>query len=651
MRTLHYVIAFALAGVIVALLATPCLGEAEPAATGGTTALDALTPSGGVDAPEMLLFQEIPTVISASRIEERVTDAPASVTVITREQILNSGAISIPDILRMAPGVDVMQNTGANWDVSIRGFVHVASNKVLVLIDGRTVYNDFYASVNWYELPVVLEDIERIEVIRGPLSSVWGANAYLGVINIITRTAAGSEGSIVTGAWGGRGTLRAVGIHGGGLGTSVSYKVSASREEVGQWSHPLNTAAPGFDDRKAGDATKLSASAEWRDDQGANWVASAGRTDGGIMMLLDLTRDHRLWEETINYASLAYNREDLRVRAYWNGSRLHYHQDDMPLPAIVYADLYDLEAIGSRTIDKHGLVYGASLRQKSLGQTGLPVLDGPHHQNIWAGYVEDAYQASDRAKLVLAGRYDHHPLVGGRVSGRATVMYSLSSTRLLRVSAANAYRNPSFLESYLFMPWTDLFGNHDLDPEGVTSYDVEYRAQLSRDTSAGLAVYYSKLDDLIHVQQFSGPLGQVFENLGRAQATGAEFELRHAFSPRLSGFANYTYQSLKADAVIDRDRPDIVGASPRNKANLGVTLADPDRGLNGNLLLNYRDETTVDDRSAGPYLLVNGYIGKKIGPHAEAGLSFFNLANYRHQEYPFGDFIGRRLMGTVRWEF
>jgi iron complex outermembrane receptor protein len=254
-------------------LAAAAAGDDAASSSGtvesGLAQLESAMPENpaAAEAPEMLLFQEVPTVVTASRMEERMTDAPASVTVITREQILNSGAISIPDLLRMAPGVDVMQQTGANWDVSVRGFVHILCSKVLVLIDGRTAYNDFYANVNWYELPVVLEDIERIEVIRGPLSSLWGASALGGVINIITRSAAQSQDTLATAQYGSRGTLRGTVVHAAQLpGSRAYYKVTAAREEVGQWT-PFSPYAQSsvVDNRKAGEVTKATAAVEWAD--------------------------------------------------------------------------------------------------------------------------------------------------------------------------------------------------------------------------------------------------------------------------------------------------------------------------------------------------------------------------------------------------
>jgi len=276
--------------------------------------------------------------------------------------------------------------------------------------------------------------------------------------------------------------------------------------------------------------------------------------------------------------------------------------------------------------------------------------------------VEDSYQASAKTRLIVSGRYDHHSLTGGEVSGRATVMQALSAERTLRLSAATAFRSPQLLEEYMYVPVWILFPNPEIKPEGITSYDLEYRLRLAPQTTASIAAYYSQVDDLIQVEQLPGPL-QHFGNLGGAQARGVEVEVSHSLSPTLSAFANYTYQSLAGDYVLEYQRPDVISSSPRHKANLGFTLSDPERGLNASLLLNYRDQTPLGEippgwfvpvigpLTCGPYVLVNGYVGWRPPQGPELGLSFFNLANRRHQEYAQGDYIGRRIMGSVRWVF
>ena len=137
-------------------------------------------------SPEQLLDA---TVTSASKAPEKLKDAPAAIFVLTGEDIMRSGATSIPEALRLVPGVQVAQLNANSWAVGVRGFNSGLDDKLLVLVDGRSVYDPLFSGVHWDAQDMVLEDIDRIEVIRGPGASLWGANAVNGVINIITKAA------------------------------------------------------------------------------------------------------------------------------------------------------------------------------------------------------------------------------------------------------------------------------------------------------------------------------------------------------------------------------------------------------------------------------------------------------------------------------
>src|SRR2546428_6945625 len=141
-------------------------------------------------------------VTSVSKKEQKLSQVAAAIFVITQEDIRRSGALNIPDLLRMVPGLDVAQINANTWAISARGFNLQFANKLLVLIDGRALYTPLFGGVYWDTLDVPLEDIERIEVIRGPGGTVWGANAVNGVINVITKTAADTQGGLVTGGGG-----------------------------------------------------------------------------------------------------------------------------------------------------------------------------------------------------------------------------------------------------------------------------------------------------------------------------------------------------------------------------------------------------------------------------------------------------------------
>ena len=166
-------------------------------------------------------------VTSVSKTEQKLSQTAAAIFVITQEDIARSGATNIPDLLRMVPGMDVAQINANTWAISARGFNARFSNDLQVLVDGRSVYTDSFGGVFWDQLDLPLEDIERIEVIRGPGGSIWGGNSVNGVINIITKKASQTKGAMVVGGGGteeeGFGTLQ----YGGDAGKSTDYRVFA----------------------------------------------------------------------------------------------------------------------------------------------------------------------------------------------------------------------------------------------------------------------------------------------------------------------------------------------------------------------------------------------------------------------------------------
>src|SRR6202790_4728613 len=164
-------------------------------------------------------------VTSVSKKEQSLSRTAAAIFVITAADIRRSGATNIPDLLRMVPGLDVAQINANSWAVSARGFNHQFSDKLLVLVDGRTVYTPMFAGVYWDTQDVPLEDIEQIEVIRGPGATVWGANAVNGVINIITKRAADTQGGLLIAGGGTQELAIGTAQYGGKIGRDTSYRV------------------------------------------------------------------------------------------------------------------------------------------------------------------------------------------------------------------------------------------------------------------------------------------------------------------------------------------------------------------------------------------------------------------------------------------
>src|SRR6185369_4322482 len=176
------------------------------------------TKSDQAPIPELELIKEEETVSIASRYEQPISQAPSDVYVITDEDIRNSGATEIPTILRRIPGMEVMQTTGADFNVSVRGNNQLEANKLLVMVDGRSIYVDVAGVVHWKLLPVTLPEIKRIEVLKGPASAVYGFNSFDGIINIITKSPQEMKGTTLQFGGGSYGTISSAAIQAGTAG-------------------------------------------------------------------------------------------------------------------------------------------------------------------------------------------------------------------------------------------------------------------------------------------------------------------------------------------------------------------------------------------------------------------------------------------------
>lgn len=215
-----------LAGMLTIVLVAqaPLPGYAEELSTQSDQAL----------IQELELIKEEESVSIASRYEQPISQAPANVYVITDEDIRHSGATDLPTVLRRVPGIEVMQMSGADFNVSARGDNQPFANKMLVLVDGRSIYVDVQGTVFWKAIPVTLPEIKRIEVLKGPASAVYGFNAFDGIINIITKSPEEMKGTTIQFGGGELGTISSAAVHAGTAG-NLGYRLSVGRDQNQQW--------------------------------------------------------------------------------------------------------------------------------------------------------------------------------------------------------------------------------------------------------------------------------------------------------------------------------------------------------------------------------------------------------------------------------
>ena len=459
-------------------------------------------------------------VTSVSRKEQKTSQAAAAVFVISREDIGQSGALNIPDLLRMVPGLDVAQIDGANWAISARGFNGQFSNKLLVLVDGRTVYTNTFAGVFWDSQNVPLGSIERIEVIRGPGAAIWGSNAVNGVINIITLSAADTQGANIA-ANAGNGSIGPERLgYGGKVRNFGAYRVYAEGFEV----NVLPTLAG------------LNGQDDW------HLVHGGFRTDTTISAKNSLTTEGEVYVG--NAGELAFIPLSLQppksatvvLRDLFSGWNLltRWNRSFSPGSEATLQVYFDRTSrgdttysIGLNTFDidfQHHIIWGT--RQDIVWGLGyrdsaddisptLRVSATPQvrHTQLFSSFAQDEIAIRpDRIHLSLGARLADNDYTGFDFQPSGRLMWTPDSRNSIWAAVSHADRIPArsdtdFRVNFEAIPGpgnvpilVSLFGNPNQKNEQVTAFEMGYRTSLTSRFSLDSTVFYNRYRDLVSVE-------------------------------------------------------------------------------------------------------------------------------------------------------
>lgn len=624
-------------------------------------------PSGGIEEGypkrELLFFEEVPVVISATKQEQPITQSPSSISVITAEDIRRSGATNIADLLRRVPGLDVMRLTPSDASISARGFNEPANNNMLLLIDGRSAYVDFFGIVLWDDLPIVLEEIERIEIIRGPGSALYGANAFSGVINIITKTPEQAEGTLLSATGGEFDTVLATFMN-ADVRDNWSYKVVASWDQ-----------ANSFDDRDDNDHRMFKGNAlvNYQFDPESKLYFSTGANTGTGNTLTQLAEFDR--DGTEAYAKVNYDYENWKFQAYYNLVNTDVTPEGTSDEMHIINNALDFEMQHSFNLrENHVITWGANYRYNEVSSHDI-IGDDTKEENLFAVFLQDQYKILDNLTLTAGARLDSHPITGIHFSPRASLVYEPWQNHIFRGSVSRAFRNPSFVESYLDLvivnpPLTvTSLGDDDFEAEEITSFELGYQVLLfDNRLEFKLDTFYNILDDLIGFERTVPPpdVELRFVETGEATAFGGEASLVYRPANWLSSYVNYSYQELKAlDNGVQfqlNEEDGLIKSSPRHKVNAGL-YAELNNGLNGSVDLNFVSKTVFGffDQAAGfepteeeldDYTRVDARVGYKFpNRDIEASLIIQNALNDVHREFPLGEELRRVLLFRVSGRF
>ncbi|WP_307731166.1 TonB-dependent receptor plug domain-containing protein [Massilia agilis] len=459
-------------------------------------------------------------VTSVSRQETRLANAPASVYVITGSDIARSGAAALPEALRLAPNLQVARRDASGYAISARGFSTTLSNKMLVLIDGRSVYSPLFSGVFWESQDVTLSDVERIEVISGPGGTVWGANAVNGVINIITKSARDTQGGLLNA---GAGTYQRGGAvrYGGQLGEGSWYRAYAKVTY----------------DEDAMDPARGHAQVGWRRSQAGFRIDSEGQ--GRTVTVSGDVYDGRFGQaragDIVTAGANLLGRVtrqldrggELKVQAYIDQTRR-----DQPAAA-QRLSTFDLEVQHALPIgQRHHLAWGGGYRYSLDRMTNGPQLIFiPAERHLqWSNlFVQDEVAITTALRATVGVKLEHNVYSGSETMPSLRLAWNATPASMLWAGASRAVRAPARIDRDVMQlapgrtsgpPWA-VAGGPDFDSESARVLELGYRAQFDSKLSWSATAFASHYDGLRTLEPGTGQ-GALFQNLGKGRVRGIE---------------------------------------------------------------------------------------------------------------------------------
>jgi iron complex outermembrane receptor protein len=570
------------------LLALPCFGNnADP---------------DRIDALKRMSFEELMNVevTSVSRTEEPIRDAAAAVAIVTNETIRRSGATTLPDSLRLVPGIHVGEQNSSAWAVSARGFSSITSEKLLVLSDTRSLYTPFFSGVFWDSQDYLLEDVERVEVIRGPGATLWGSNAVNGVINITTRSARDTHGAYLEAGFGTFDRVRLGARYGGETDGGVNYRVFGKYldRNATQNSVPLTD-----DDWQLG---HLGFRMDWdgtpRDSftvQGDVYQGEIGQLAAAFSILGRPGPAPPLEVENSGGNVLARWRRrsddgsDLQLRAYYD----YAHRNDPSFGDTL--NTFDVDLQQRFPWKRHEIIWGAAYRlmaDRSRPREIFALDPRDSNDQLFSGFIQDQVAITDALRLTFGTKVEHNDFSGFEWQPSIRMAWLADERNTLWMAVSRAVRVPTRIERDIDVevtapgsnPALYLLGSDEFESERLVAYEAGYRWRPRMNLSFDLAMFYNDYDDLASLEIVPEPFidpddGRIIVpifnmNLTTGRTYGAELLAEWEPVDNWLLTASYSYIDLAlTPSGQDLNRGEwIEDATPRNLAGLRswITLGE-----------------------------------------------------------------------------
>lgn len=664
--------------LLAALLSNPVCGLATPtdAKAGETLPL--------ADYSLEQLMNVSVEVSSASRKPQKLEDTAAAIHVITRQDIRRSGMSSLPELLRMVPGMQVAQIDGGSWAISSRGFNAKNSDNLLVMLDGRVLQTPTFTGVNWDAQDVVLEDIERIEVIRGPGGVLWGANAVSGIINIITSSAAATQGGMLSGGAGNyerQGTAR----FGGHLGETGHFRIYARDAAQGNFKQASGAQTSGTWAHDRHDLRSAGFRADW-DMSGGNSLTVQGDTYSGgsdhtgtaVALMppystptgytIDLNGGNLLarWKSTVSatdeWALQFYY--DTYQRRYFN---IGEQRDTVDL------DFQHRFQGGER----HDIVWGAGYRQTrdNMDNTfAVSYIPASRTDHVVSAFLQDEIALKDNLHLIAGSKFEHNSYTGLEVQPNLRLRWKIDEQQTAWAAVSRAVHTPSRTDAggdivaTVIKPGATIFathlqGNPAIQAEHLLSYEAGYRNQLSEQVQMDVAAFYTEHKNLMTIEREANFIDAMHTVIplviyNRASATTHGLEWSGSWRPDDRWQFKAAWSWLKMDIRRDAGSTDTSieaeeGRSPQNQFQFHAFHSPVDH-VDLSTSLYYVD--SLPSLKVSAYTRLDARIGWRVQPGLELSLTGRNLFDPGHPEFinpsgPRTSEVPRSFFGGATWKF
>lgn len=625
---------------------------------------------GSLDDLSELSFESLGEIVtSVSKKPEPAFQAPAAIYVITQEDIRQSGMTAIPELLRMVPGLQVSRGDSYGWTVTSRGFTDSGfGNKLLVLMDGRSLYTPLFSGMYWDTQDTILDDIDRIEIIRGPGATLWGANAVNGVINIITKSSKETQNTLVSFGAGNEEKGFAETRYGGAINENLHYRIYGKR-----FNRSAQNTVSGVDADNSWYSNRAGFRVDYDKSPDDNFTIQGDLYDGRIDLELADLPTGILVNDSLRIAGYNtigrwnHTHEDgakTMVQAYFDRTERHYSLLKQDINTL------DLEYQYAKKINaKNDLIVGAGYRLITDDLRGNNIISydpTSRSRDLLSAFIQDKYTIKpDKLYLTVGSKFEHNDFTGFEIQPNARITWLPTSNQTVWAAVSRAVRTPNRSEDDIniavapgFVNWV---GNRDFESEILVAHELGYKVRVTPKLTLDTAAFYNDYDKLRTNEVGSNPpagsvLALPFDNKAKAESYGFEVSGSWDVLDYWNLKAAYSFLTIdvhKIDGSTSSSVEQDEGKSPRNQFNLRSQLYLP-RNIELSNSLYFVEDIKATNISS--YVRFDTRVAWEPTPGLELSLAGFNLLDDKHQEagaplHGVANEISRSVYGKVTLRF